>query len=1176
MAVSSGAGRVYVAAAVGGVWRSDDQGVTWRSTMDAWDLDPTTLRSASLACGAIAVHPTNADRVYVGTGEAVGSAASYFGVGPIRTDDGGTNWVTELTATGSPSLAGAGFFKLAVDPGDPERVVAATTRGLYRREPAGGGSYSWVQRRTGSHSSVVAARTGSSTTFYAAQRTGGVVVRSTDGGATWAAIGTGFPTANVGRIGLAVRPTDPAVCYALVANTVPMSSNSFFLGVWRFDAGDTTWREVTGAPTDVFGTAATGGQGWYDLDVAVDPNDANRLYLGGSLRLSGGQWCGNIYRCAITSTGSGASLAYSMTSTYIGAGTHADVHALTFAPGSSTQLWAGTDGGLFMTSTATGAATFDQRNVGLATLTMNHLAMHPSEDAVLFCGTQDNGTTRWTGEECWLHSAAGDGGFDVIDWNDPYRVLRTYVRGTIHRATDGGQAYASWAAVSLPATDINNAEFYAPLAGAPQSGTAADAQTVAFGGRRPWISSGFGGGWTSIPVGDATDALPSNILSLAFASVNRLFAGTIGGQVYRFDRSGTTWTRTAIHAAPLLIGPITDIAVDPADATLASVYVTIGGIGDARHVWRFDGTNWQARSGTGATGLLDVQHNAIAVDPTNTNHLYAGADIGVWRSTDGGLTWATFSNGLPDAPVIDLRLHNGRRLLWAATHGRGTYERRLDTTTALGVELYLRDTQLDLGRRPTVNGLADPTRPGETVRHWAGPGTKVDAPSPSLTYQTPTNQINFYQFVDTIVDESYGTMTADPMVTTVINRVYVQVHNRGVQPASSVRVMLLVTNAAAGLPNLPTGYEANVQAGTPITTSTWKTVGFFTLNDLRVGFPQIAPFDLPSTMLAPPADLPAKQHHCLLALLHSPDDQFTSTQVVVDTLSPAERKAAHKNLHVVAFVPGPVAMRWEALWLNGGEQEGVSDLVVRTNGYPGRIRLAVPADVELSGGLEEAVDGFTVEGPDAHAEWARAQAERLRSWLRDERFDLEWTKRQLEALEGLEDRPSLALESGKSARLRGIRIGPDETRTVFVGVEPPADARVGDAFDLVIEQAQAGRKPVGGSTYRVTVVPEPDTEDGIGFKLWGSRGRLSETVWLAFDRRAPVREGVRDRARVTAFAHSQRGVHPEQWPMTYDERRGAYFLRVESLPHLSVGAVRLTIEADVDGRVTRQTETIRI
>jgi hypothetical protein len=121
------------------------------------------------------------------------------------------------------------------------------------------------------------------------------------------------------------------------------------------------------------------------------------------------------------------------------------------------------------------------------------------------------------------------------------------------------------------------------------------------------------------------------------------------------------------------------VAVDWSDAALGSVYVTFGGKGDDRRVWRFDGAGWEARSGiTGVSHLLDVEHNVLAVDRKAPQNIYVGADIGVWHSSDGGKNWQPLENGLPDAPVFDLQIHPNQRLLRASTHGRGIYELALD------------------------------------------------------------------------------------------------------------------------------------------------------------------------------------------------------------------------------------------------------------------------------------------------------------------------------------------------------------------------------------------------------------------------------------------------------------------------------------------------------------------
>jgi hypothetical protein len=1074
ISVFPGGNIVYIASHNGGVWRSDDAGENWRPLMNAFDLNPGNQAADSLACGAVIVDPNDADRVFVGTGE--GSGAAFFGVGPIMSSDGGANWTTEATAPGSTALAGSGFFRLAMDPADSNRIVAATRRGLYRREPDGAGGFHYAQKTLGGVAlqvvtDVVVARSGGVTTFVAARQSG-PVYSSTDGH-TWAQLGTGLP-AGMGRLSLAMQEGNTGVVYAVSATE----------RVFRLDIADGTWREATGVPAGFLGT-----QGWYDLAIAVAPDNVNRIYLGGSTIFSAGDWSGSVYRCEVTVAGP----AVSLTPTYIGNSVHADIHTLVFAPGDATKLWVGCDGGVFLSTNPTGVGDiFLSRNMGLATLSMNFLGQHPTEDAVLFSGTQDNGGVRYTGEEAWLYSSGGDGGFAVVNWHDPYKVLSTYVRGGIRRSTDGGSRY-SYSNVNVPVVAGDTPQFYAPIAGTPYNPTsatpAADADLVAFGSFRPWISTTFGGGWQSIPNNTlAGDSLDGAIKSLVFASATKLYAGTMNGGVYRFDRTAAGWARVQIdtlggaNQLPLA-GPVTDIAVDHSDATGNSVYITFGGFGDYRHVWHFNGTAWAQRSGPAAgnvNALLDVQHNAIDTDPTQPTHVYAGADIGVWRSLDSGTTWEPFSQGLPDAAVLDLELHDGRRLLRAGTHGRSAWERRLDTATASGVELYVRDTQLDQGRFATVNFLPDPTAQGQTVRHWFGPDIKLDTPDASGNYQFPlAGTIDFHDFVDVLSDDARNVATH--ATSTITTRAYVQVHNRGVAPATNVRVMALLANASAGLPALPAGYEVNVQNGTPITSPNWQTLGIATLPLVEVGFPKIAAFDLPSSMLPPPANLAGNDHHCVLALLHNADDPYTSTQTNTDLNSLQDRKAAHKNLRVVQFigtVPTPLILpfRIHNAWL---EDELLTTVRVHLNGYPGRVRIFVPR-LELDGGMEGHVRGAEIgQDLEEFRSWAGQHIEMIERNQRSRyRYHRLWSRQRIEDIERvLETDVMLSVDNDKRVEITQIQMAPDGMHTLFLMLDRPPNGRIGDTHTIQVEQWDARRrKPIGSLTTRVELVPEPDVK----------------------------------------------------------------------------------------------------
>jgi hypothetical protein len=1034
--------------------------------MDGFDLDPTIYASTSTACGAIAIDLNDPDRVYVGTGEAdtfgywssrvVNALPSYHGVGAIRSDDGGKTWNLESTATGSPTLAGSAFYALAVDPADRENVLGATTFGLYRREPDGTSGYHWMQKLGGVYTSVIACGNGTSpSTFYTAPQ-GGPISSSVDGGVTWNAAGTGFPT-SANRITLGARPSDPSVLYAQV------ESGDNFLGLYRLDGGSGPWRQVGTLPD--LGRFAS-----YVLPLAVDVNNTNIVYLAGSANGNDG----SIYQCAITSTGSGGTLAYSMTSTFIGQGVHADVHGLLNPPGDSSTLWACCDGGVWRTQTPSSNGSFVHRNAGLATLCGNFFSQHPTQPAVIVLGFQDNGVARYTGEECWTHIADGDGGYSVINWADPTQVLLTHNKA-VYRATDDGQNTSSFN-FSLGLGGV----FVPPLVGTPYNpGSPSDANTVAAGGGTAlYISTDFGVTW-----GSAAATLSQNIFCLSFQSANRLYVGTTFGQVFRFDKSGTTWTQTRIDNATGgalgVSGIVTDIEIDLADTTGQSVYVTLGGFGDKRHVWHYDGTQWESRSGTGTTGLLDVEHNAIVVDPMNTSTVFVGTDVGVWRSTDSGSSWSPFESGLPDSAVQDLQIHPTARLLRASTYGRGMFELKLDPPAQADSELYVRDTSLDVGRGSTVDGIPDPeTWPSQPVWHYQSRNIKVDVPT-TAGYQTPTTDIDFVVFNDVIQDGSGQTATIDPSQKTVVNRVYVEVHNRGIVEVPKVTVMLLLANASTGLPDLPANYDTNVRNGTPISTAPWQTVGINTIQNLNVAFPQVSSFTLPSTMLPPPSSLPGQSHYCLLALLHaSPQDPFTSTDTHTDPLTIADRKVALRNLHIVPFVgnpPLPRAGQWARLDIYRHlDDEQLKELVIAAPTFVGRILVLLPPDLEIGRaiGLEECEREKFVDI------WAHEHTAKLREFMKQGRFNYQACQQMMMDIRRVSDGKVYSVETkrGLACILRGLCLEPGKRYPFFLYFEP-TELVFGtpQTVDVVVRDMDSGCVQ-GGSTYSLALVKGEELE----------------------------------------------------------------------------------------------------
>jgi len=308
--------------------------------------------------------------------------------------------------------------------------------------------------------------------------------------------------------------------------------------------------------------------------------------------------------------------------------------------------------------------------------------------------------------------------------------------------------------------------------------------------------------------------------------------------------------------------------------------------------------------------------------------------------------------------------------------------------------------------------------------------------------------------------------------------VYVQVHNRGVTPADGVRVMLLLANASAGLPALPAGYDTNVRNGLTITTPDWKTVGMVTLNDVRVGFPKVAAFNLPSSMLPLPANLAGNNHHCVLALLHHANDQFTNTQTIVDVVSRDDRKAAHKNLTVVQFtgtVPPAMPIVIPFRINNGAEERLLTHLRIDLGKYRDRVRILTP---HLAVQSEDAFVGLRrTELDGGLKKWAKLQREAFASsQRRKQRWDAQWSKERLSEIGNAIDGGDVLEASGDgTVEIRGILLEGGAHHTLFLAFDRPAKDAKPTSYPIEITQLDGKTDELlGGLSARVEVVTAPD------------------------------------------------------------------------------------------------------
>src|SRR5262245_23259443 len=401
--------RVYAGTANGGIWFTQDAGVTW-VPLDDYAVSPSLtskIEADSLAVGAIAVRfaaSAATDLIYVGTGEANNNGDAYFGIGIKRSASGGApgSWTLEGT-----NLAGGGCYRVVIDPDDPTQVLVATRAGLYRR-PSAAPFTNWTQitsvfaSPTGKATDLVVAGTGATKRYYCVFQDD--TAYSSADGLTWSAL-TGLPAG--GRVALAVSEFDPTVAYAFKQDGT----------LWQLQG--TAFKSVAGVPP-VF---AVGHQGWYDISVAVDPSNSNIVYLVGDLLLDSNAWTLSFFKGTLTGGPGAPNFGFNNANagnpaadpTYIGRGVHADGHAFAFALNAAgtthdgTNVWVGTDGGIFQSPSSGANGTFRHRNTGMAITQMTFIGQRLDTDAQVYGGSQDNGNLRFWGEPAWFEAPQGDG-----------------------------------------------------------------------------------------------------------------------------------------------------------------------------------------------------------------------------------------------------------------------------------------------------------------------------------------------------------------------------------------------------------------------------------------------------------------------------------------------------------------------------------------------------------------------------------------------------------------------------------------------------------------------------------------------------------------------------------------------------------------------------------------------
>jgi photosystem II stability/assembly factor-like uncharacterized protein len=677
----------YIAAAGGGIWKTTDEGKSWKCVFAG---------APHASMGAVAIAPSDPDTIYVGTGEGNLRNSVSWGNGVFLSRDAGKSWkhvgLVETNHIG----------KIAVHPTDPKTAFVAAVgrawgpnpeRGLFRTRDAGA---TWehvlkLDAETGCidvvvdpvdskyvYASAYRVRRGPYSGGNPAIQFGPLagIYRSSDGGATFAKLSKGLPAVAYGRVGLSIYRKDPKVIFAVIQTE-------------KTDARQLAGQPATRAnqavgPTDTGGIfrSEDHGETWTKINdlvprpfyfgkIRVDPSDEKRLWvLGIPLNVSSDG--GKTFR-------NGA-----------GRGVHVDHHSLWINPKDSKHLVLGNDGGLYHSKTG-GASWTAIRNLPISQFYA--IAADRQNPYRVFGGLQDNGS--WMGpsrsemaygvvNSDWKRLLGMDGFFCQVPPDDPFTAYAEGQYGRPFRIdlrTLKGVSIRP--RVPMGKTDYRY-NWSTPMLLSPH-----DSRTLYFGGNVVHKSTDRGQTWRAIS-GDLTrgelgrtyvsGGHTLTALSESPVVPGQLFAGSDDGRLHRTTNDGGQWTDLTAKLVGIpagkgiaATGQITRVEQAAYDARTVFVSMDRRRQDDYRPYLFRSRNRGETFERVNGTLPFEGPVHVVRADAKNRGLLFAGTEFGLYLSFDEGNHWQPFACGLPPVAVHDLLIHPTENELVIATHGRGVW-----------------------------------------------------------------------------------------------------------------------------------------------------------------------------------------------------------------------------------------------------------------------------------------------------------------------------------------------------------------------------------------------------------------------------------------------------------------------------------------------------------------------
>ncbi len=499
---------------------------------------------------------------------------------------------------------------------------------------------------------------------------GGKVFMSTDGNT----FTQKYALVNGNRVQIASSSTNPNKLYLLIYTTD--STVELIKTVFGFNLTPSVLTKPDD-PTTNPTTDFTNGQGWYDLAIAVDPNNDDIVYVGGN----------NLFK----STNAGSSwtrISHYYENTSPGSYVHVDQHSIVMHPTDSNKGLVGNDGGVYYVSNWGNS----QSNANAITSMANEynttqfykagISQSTTIDKFI-AGAQDNGTQFISDNSNSITSAnnigGGDGMYCFIDADDQY-MIRSVYQNAYFKLDINGNYLATIVNNQNEGSFVNIAELDDKLdilfSNASVYSTASSSWTVKIS-----RFTNISGTATRTDLSDAMlKSIPTAMKVSPYSLTTTLFVGTQTGEIIKIENANSTPTWTDLTPEPYDVPFIGSISSINFGANPNEILVTFHNYGVVNIYFSEDGgVTWQNKEGD----LPDLPVKDILMNPLLNDEVIIATDLGVWKTSnfkDANPHWVRSQNGMQNVKVTSFDLRTADNTILASTYGRGLFTGQFTAT----------------------------------------------------------------------------------------------------------------------------------------------------------------------------------------------------------------------------------------------------------------------------------------------------------------------------------------------------------------------------------------------------------------------------------------------------------------------------------------------------------------